>query len=56
MLFGIVFLMTTKPALTNAIGATVVSALLGLASGILLVRARQTARSGRFHRHEEDAA
>jgi hypothetical protein len=56
LLFGIVFLMTTKPALTSAIGAMVVSAFLGLAFGILFVRARQTARSGRDHWHEEDAA
>jgi hypothetical protein len=55
MLFGIVFLMTTKPALTTAIGAMVVSALFGLASGILLVRARQKARLSRFDRHKEDA-
>jgi Predicted integral membrane protein (DUF2269) len=55
MLFGIVFLMTSKPALTTAIGAMVVSALFGLASGILLVRARQKARLSRFDRHKEDA-
>jgi hypothetical protein len=53
MLFGIVFLMTTKPALTSAIGAMAVSALLGLASSIPFVRARHTASSDRFDQHEE---
>jgi hypothetical protein len=47
MLFGIVFLMTTKPTLTGAIGAMLVSALLDLVSGILL---------GRTQPSEEDAA
>src|SRR6185312_8997549 len=32
ILFGVVFLMTTKPALMSAIGAMVISAVLGLAS------------------------
>jgi hypothetical protein len=50
MLFGIVFLMTTKPALTSAIGAMVVSALLGFASGVPFVLA-----SDRLPPHEEDA-
>jgi hypothetical protein len=47
MLFGIVFLMTTKPALTSAVGAMLISALLGLASIVLLVRARPTTLSDR---------
>ena len=55
MLFGIVFLMTTKPALTNAVGAMLISALLGLASVVLLVRARPTTLSDRLQPHEEDA-
>jgi hypothetical protein len=45
LLFGIVFLMTTKPALPSAIGAMVVAALLGLASGLPFVRARRESRS-----------
>jgi hypothetical protein len=53
MLFGIVFLMTTKPVLTSAIGAMVVSALLGLASSIPFVLARRIAPSDRFDQHEE---
>ena len=55
MLFGIVFLMTTKPALTSAVGAMVASALLGLASSLPLLRARDPSRSGGFNQHEEDA-
>jgi hypothetical protein len=47
MLFGIVFLMTTKPTLTSAIGAMLVSTFLGLVSGILLRRTQP---------REEDAA
>jgi hypothetical protein len=55
MLFGIVFLMTTKPALTSAVGAMLISALLGLASVVPLVRARPTTLSDRLQPHEEDA-
>jgi hypothetical protein len=55
MLFGIVFLMTIKPALTNAIGAMVVSAFIGLASDIALARARHTSSSDP-HCHEEEAS
>jgi hypothetical protein len=55
MLVGIVFLMTTKPALTGAIGAMLVSALLGLAFSLPFLRARDASRSGRFHEHGEDA-
>jgi len=54
MLFGIVFLMTTKPALTSAVGAMVASALLGLASSLPFLRARDASRSGGFNQHEED--
>jgi hypothetical protein len=39
MLLGIVFLMTTKPAFSSAIGAMVVSLLLGLVSSVPLLRA-----------------
>jgi hypothetical protein len=56
MLFGIVFLMTTKPTLMSALGAMVISALLGLASSVLLVHARRASASNRRHRHEEDAS
>jgi hypothetical protein len=55
MLFGVVFLMTTKPALTSAVGAMLISALLGLASVVPLVRARPTTPSDRLQQHEEDA-
>ena len=50
MLFGIIFLMTIKPLLTNAIGAMMISALLGLASGLLFMRARRPTQSGHPHR------
>ena len=56
MLFGIVFLMTTKPALTSAVGAMVVSALLGFASGVPFVLARRTAPADRLQPHEEEAS
>ncbi len=56
MLFGIIFLMTTKPVLTSALGAIVVSAFLGIASGLPFVRARRAAQSERFEQHEEDAS
>ena len=55
MLFGIVFLMTTKPTLTSAVGAMVASALLGLASSLPFVRARDASRPGGFNQHKEDA-
>jgi hypothetical protein len=53
LLFGIVFLMTTKPVLTSALGAMVVSAFLGLVSGILLVRVRRATPPDHFQQHEE---
>jgi hypothetical protein len=56
LLFGIIFLMTTKPALTIAIGAMAVSAFLGIASGLPFVGARRAAQSDRFEQHEEDAS
>ena len=55
LLFGIIFLMTIKPALTSAIVAMVVAALLGLASGVLFVCARRPAQVDHSNRHEEDA-
>jgi len=56
MLFGIIFLMTTKPALTSAIGAMVFAALLGVASGIPLMRLRHASTSKRTEQHEEHSA
>lgn len=56
MLFGIVFLMTTKPTLASAIGAMVVSAFLGFASGVPFVLAKPTTPSDRLQPHEEDAS
>jgi hypothetical protein len=55
MLFGIIFLMTTKPVLTIAIVAMLVAAFLGLASSLLFMRARRPTQSGNPYRHEEDA-
>lgn len=40
LLFGIIFLMTTKPLLTSAIGAMLIAACLGVASAIPFVRTR----------------
>jgi hypothetical protein len=56
MLFGIIFLMTTKPALTSAIGAMVVAALLGVASGIPLLRVQHGYASQHDEQHEEHSA
>jgi hypothetical protein len=56
MLFGIVFLMTTKPALASAIGAMVVSALLGLASSIPFALAGRTTATDSFEPHEEHSS
>jgi hypothetical protein len=53
MLFGIVFLMTTKPALTGAIITMMIAAFLGLASGVPLARPRHASPSDRFHRHKD---
>jgi hypothetical protein len=55
MLFGIVFLMTTKPALTSAVAAMLISTALGLASVVPLVRARPTTLSDHLQPHEEEA-
>jgi hypothetical protein len=56
MLFGVVFLMTTKPTLTSAIGTMVASALLGLVSSIPFVLARQPSRSKSCQPHEEEVS
>jgi hypothetical protein len=53
MLFGIIFLMTTKPALTSAIGVMLISALLGVGSTVPLVRAKRAGSSERIDQHEE---
>ena len=42
LLLGIVFLMTTKPALTGSLIVMAVALALGLASGLLVSRARRT--------------
>ena len=54
MLFGIIFLMTTKPVLTSAFVAMVAAALLGLIAAVLFVRARRPAHVDNSDRHEED--
>jgi hypothetical protein len=51
MLFGIIFLMTIKPQLTIALGAMLVSVLLGLASALLSLRFQGASPS---HHHEEE--
>ena len=56
LLFGIIFLMTTKPTLTGAIGAMLAAAFLGLASTVPFVRARRASSSGRINQHEENAS
>jgi ABC-type spermidine/putrescine transport system permease subunit II len=47
MLFGIIFLMTAKPALIVALSAMVISAFLGVASAVAFVYARHTGVSKR---------
>jgi hypothetical protein len=49
MLFGIIFLMTVKPAFMVAIGVMVISAFLGVVSAIAFVRAT---RNGASERHQ----
>lgn len=53
LLFGIVFLMTTKPVLASALGAMVVAAFLGIATGLPFVRARHAAPPDRFQQHKD---
>ena len=55
MLFGVIFLMTTKPALMSGIAAMLVSAFLGLVSSVLLARAKHATRSNPCP-HEEEAS
>ena len=54
MLFGIIFLMTAKPQLMIAIGAMVVSAFLGLASALPLLRGQGASPPHRHHQKEEN--
>jgi hypothetical protein len=54
MLFGIVFLMTTKPTLGSAIGAMLVSTLLGLVSGILLRRTQPSEEDAAMNAHSPE--
>jgi hypothetical protein len=56
LLFGIIFLMTTKPLLTSAIVAMLIAACLGVASAIPFVRARGAGTSKRSNQHEGDRA
>ena len=56
MLFGIIFLMTAKPALLVGLGAMVISAFLGVASAVAFVCARHAGASERISQHEENAA
>lgn len=54
MLLGIVFLMTTKPALSTSILAMGISLFLGFASSLLLLRTRPALVSNRGPQHEEN--
>lgn len=55
MLFGIVFLMTTKPAFASALGGMLVSAGLGLISGVPFLITRHSAFREGFQQHDEEA-
>jgi hypothetical protein len=55
MLFGIVFLMTIKPALVSAISAMAIFAALGLVSSVGLARDTRTAPSDP-HRQEKESS
>jgi hypothetical protein len=54
LLFGIIFLMTTKPLLTSAIAAMLIAACLGVASAVPFVRARGEGVSVHSNQHEGD--
>ena len=54
MLLGIVFLMTTKPALSTSILAMGISLFLGLASSVLLLRTGPALVSNHGPQHEEN--
>ena len=56
MLFGIIYLMTTKPALASAIGAMLIAALLGIASAVPFVRTSHGGSSERTNQHEGKAS
>jgi hypothetical protein len=56
MLFGIVFLMTTKPSFLRAVGVLVVALFLGLAAGMTLIPARYRRQPLRDDPHEEDGS
>jgi hypothetical protein len=53
MLFGIVFLMTTKPNLVGALSAMLVSTFLGLVTSLPFLITRCTIWTGRTRRHHE---
>jgi hypothetical protein len=53
MLFGILFLMTTKPSLVGGLGVMVVSALVGLVSGVPFLLARQMPTTNAMGKHHE---
>jgi hypothetical protein len=53
MLFGIVFLMTTKPSLVGGLAVMVVSALGGLGSGVPFLLARQIPTTNTMGKHHE---
>jgi hypothetical protein len=53
MLFGILFLMTTKPSLVGGLGVMVVSALVGLVSGVPFLLARQMPTTNATGKHHE---
>ena len=55
MLFGIVFLMTTKPTFASGLSAIVISASLGLASGVTFVVTRHRSSRPHFQRHDGEA-
>jgi hypothetical protein len=54
LLFGIIFLMTTKPLLTSAIAAMLIAACLGVASAVPFVCRRGAGASERENQHERD--
>jgi hypothetical protein len=54
MLFGIVFLMTTKPMLPLALGVLVAAVLLGVASGVPAMYARRANPPEHVNPHEKD--
>jgi hypothetical protein len=55
-LFGIVFLMTTKPTFFRAVGVLVVASLLGLAAGMTLMSARYRRQPRGIDRHGQNGS